>query len=106
MSQQWVPLPSTLMGSSAALIEGESLRQAEGVLPALTRPHLRVGQGRAGLWTRDTFQGSARVSEEEWLRVALWSVGWKLGLDSKPTPDCTLPMDFFLKKILTIHSKG
>lgn len=30
MSQQWVPLPSTLMGSSAALIQGKCLGQAEG----------------------------------------------------------------------------
>lgn len=47
MSQQRVPLPSTLMGSSAALIEGKCLGQAEGVLPHAdqTTPEGRAGPG-------------------------------------------------------------
>ena len=49
MSQQWVPLPSTLMGSSAALIGGKCLGQAKGVLPCSdqTTPEGPAGQGRA-----------------------------------------------------------
>lgn len=45
MSQQPVPLPSTLMGSSAALIEGKCLGQAKGVLP---RSDQTTPEGRAG----------------------------------------------------------
>lgn len=74
MSQQRVPLPSTLMGSSAALIEGKCLGQAEGALPCSqqTTPEGWARRGWAERGRHLATQG--QVSEGVALRGTL--VGW------------------------------